>query len=219
MIGNPSSWAHRIRVVDTGDLRVVDTGDAGLQQTAFPLDHGIVAIALDGAGRQLALARGSFEMGKGRPRARIVTTFHPEPAAPAAFQLESDRAMVAGPGQCLAWCQGRWLVARQRGGKWSLLILEKNGNAVAEKQLAGKLLSAILKERDIGLIWQIEEDGTVSEIEVASFDIDQAGDEVFWSTPDLDWIVYVSHESSVTIGGWMLNKLRKLWPTWERALW
>ncbi len=84
---------------------------------------------------------------------------------------------------------------------------------------ASKLLSTILKERGIGFLWQIEEDGTVVEIEVASLDIDQAGAEAFWSTPELDWIVYVSHESSVTVGGWMLNEIRKEWPTWERAIW
>ncbi|MCD6052439.1 MAG: hypothetical protein K0Q55_3857, partial [Verrucomicrobia bacterium] len=35
-----------------------------------------------------------------------------------------------------------------------------------------------------------------------------------------DWIIYASHESSVTIGGeWLLPAIKSAWPNWQNRIW
>lgn len=45
------------------------------------------------------------------------------------------------------------------------------------------------------------------------------GVEGYWFSKDLDWLIYASHESSITIGGeWLLEAVRRAWPTWKEGL-
>lgn len=34
----------------------------------------------------------------------------------------------------------------------------------------------------------------------------------------MDSILYLSHESPVTVGGWLPNEVKKLWPPWSSSL-
>ncbi len=45
------------------------------------------------------------------------------------------------------------------------------------------------------------------------------GAETFWFDNNLDWIVYVSHEGSIAVGGWLLSELQASWPDWRDHLW
>lgn len=40
--------------------------------------------------------------------------------------------------------------------------------------------------------------------------------ERFWTSRELDWLVYVSHEHSITFAGeWLLEEIQALWPNWR----
>ncbi len=40
--------------------------------------------------------------------------------------------------------------------------------------------------------------------------------ERFWASRDLDWLVYVSHEHSITFAGdWLLEEIRAIWSNWQ----
>ena len=45
------------------------------------------------------------------------------------------------------------------------------------------------------------------------------GSEGYWSSGDLDWIIYASHESSVAVGGWLLGAVKQRWPDWRAHVW
>jgi hypothetical protein len=45
------------------------------------------------------------------------------------------------------------------------------------------------------------------------------GAEGYWTSADLDWIIYASHEASVTLGGWLVGRVKALWPSWDAHVW
>lgn len=77
----------------------------------------------------------------------------------------------------------------------------------------------LLTSRGISRIWELREYGPEFERDVSLFDPHYNGAEGYWSSPDLDWIVYASHESSITIGGWLLTEIEELWPEWKQRIW
>ena len=68
-------------------------------------------------------------------------------------------------------------------------------------------------------IWELREHGPEYEQDVSLFEPLYDGAEGYWSSGALDWIAYASHESSVTVGGWLLEEVKTLWPTWQAHLW
>ncbi len=80
-------------------------------------------------------------------------------------------------------------------------------------------LQHLLHLRGVTRVYELREYGPEYELEVALFDPQYNGAEGDWSSGDLDWIVYASHESSVTVGGWLLDEVKALWPTWEAHIW
>ncbi len=45
------------------------------------------------------------------------------------------------------------------------------------------------------------------------------GEETFWLDHKLDWVVYASHENSITVGGWLLAELQSSWTDWRDRVW
>ncbi|PUA36422.1 hypothetical protein C8Z91_23735 [Paenibacillus elgii] len=45
---------------------------------------------------------------------------------------------------------------------------------------------------------------------------DFTGGEGFWTSQKMDWIIYASHEGTITFGGeWLVKGLKLLWSDWE----
>ena len=68
-------------------------------------------------------------------------------------------------------------------------------------------------------MWELREYGAEYECDVALFEPIYNGAEGYWSSPSLDWIVYASHESSITIGGWLAEDVKERWHTWRDHPW
>ena len=46
------------------------------------------------------------------------------------------------------------------------------------------------------------------------------GMEHFWTSEPLDWLVYASHEQSITLGGtWLIEAFKRSEPNWRDLLW
>jgi hypothetical protein len=86
--------------------------------------------------------------------------------------------------------------------------------AVAPERLRGALAA-----RGIQRVWELREYGPEYEEAVAMLDPYYNGAEGYWSSGDLDWIIYASHESSVTVGGWLLQDVKAIWPSWQVHVW
>ena len=78
-------------------------------------------------------------------------------------------------------------------------------------------LTHLLSSRGVSRVWGLNTSEWCDlEQDVSLF---TAKNEGYWSSADLDWIVYQSYEHSVTIGGWLLDEVRKQWPEWREHLW
>lgn len=80
-------------------------------------------------------------------------------------------------------------------------------------------LGKLLAERGVTRVWELREYGPAYERDASAIEMEYNGAEGFWTSGALDWIIYASHESSITVGGWMLAEVRKLWPDSERHIW
>jgi hypothetical protein len=79
-------------------------------------------------------------------------------------------------------------------------------------------LQAILRRHGMNHLFVIRGEGPDLEIAIELMDLNESG--AFWVSGELDWVVYVSHESSITFGGdWLIQEMKEAWPTWERRIW
>jgi len=81
------------------------------------------------------------------------------------------------------------------------------------------LLQSILAGRGIARVWELREYGPEYEQDISLFEPHYNGAEGYWSSGNLDWIVYTSHESSVTVGGWLLGEIKAIWSSWQDHIW
>lgn len=69
--------------------------------------------------------------------------------------------------------------------------------------VAGENLHAILAARGVERIFELREGGSAYELRLTDLDPVYTGDEGFWCSDALDWVLYTSHENSLTLGGRM----------------
>lgn len=80
-------------------------------------------------------------------------------------------------------------------------------------------LSDLLLSFGIRRIWELREYGIEYVQDVSLFEPVYSNYEGYWSSENLDWIVYASHEDSVTVGGWLLENIKAQWRDWEQHIW
>jgi hypothetical protein len=83
------------------------------------------------------------------------------------------------------------------------------------------VLRQILMQRRVRRVWELREAGSFPQYEtdVALLVPWGGGGEHCWTSEKVDWILYTSHEQSVTIGGkWLLNLIKQAWPQWEEHI-
>jgi len=118
--------------------------------------------------------------------------------------------------------RSRWQIPE---GYWHPLAECKLPDVVAfetkafDDAVAYEQLRAFLVAREIERVWELREYGPEYEEGVALFEPYYNGAEGYWSSGNVDWIVYASHERSVTVGGWLLGELKALGPSWQDHVW
>lgn len=73
-------------------------------------------------------------------------------------------------------------------------------------------------------MWQLGNDSRhfVSgeyEVDLELLELGPAGPpvEAYWTSGTLDWLLYISHEDSVTIAGdWLVAAVKEVWPEWDQ---
>jgi hypothetical protein len=87
-------------------------------------------------------------------------------------------------------------------------------------ELAAGPLQALLRSREVERAWELREWGPSYEVPVEGVDPEYTGAEGFWCTATMDWVLYASHESSITVGGrWLIDAVRRAWPAWADHVW
>lgn len=80
---------------------------------------------------------------------------------------------------------------------------------------ASPIRAAILG-RGFGQVWELREWGDSFELDVAAAGFAYTGAEGFWTAGEMDWMLYASHESSITFGGgWLIDAVKRTCPGWE----
>jgi hypothetical protein len=88
-----------------------------------------------------------------------------------------------------------------------------------EKMDGVRLLRESLKTHGISKVFQLQEFGPPEpeyEIEISTFEPAYgSGGEQYSTSEPTDWVVYASHESSITIcGDWLTETFKEKWPEW-----
>jgi len=81
------------------------------------------------------------------------------------------------------------------------------------------LLKEILISHGIDRLFELREGEFVCEVTTNEFDPYYNGAEGFWTSSDMDWLIYASHESSITLAGdWLVAAIVEKWPNWQQHL-
>src|SRR6476620_379294 len=90
-----------------------------------------------------------------------------------------------------------------------------------ESEVGSDKIATILASRGVERVWVVQETGTTYELDATEIEpyYRYGGVECFWCDDSYDWIIYVSHEGSVTVGGWLLAEVKASWPNWSARLW
>ncbi len=108
---------------------------------------------------------------------------------------------------------------------WYPLSLEKPENVEAfqdayfEREVGYDFLIQEFEKRKVDRIFEIREYGASFEIERTIFKPTYNGAEGIWCSLTFDWVIYVSHESSITFSGWILKNVQDAWPNWKDRIW
>jgi hypothetical protein len=87
-------------------------------------------------------------------------------------------------------------------------------------------LRSILGGHDVRRVLQLIEGGgdpnegmPQVEMDLEDFYPSHKGLEQYWTSEAMDWIIYSSHEHSITIGGdWLVSGIQREWPGWRTGL-
>ncbi len=117
--------------------------------------------------------------------------------------------------------RSRWEI----NGYWYPLAIHKPNDVEAfqdayfEKEVGAEKLQTVLRSRGVEMVWEMREDDNNYELELSAFEPYYSGAEGFWCDSSFDWIIYASHESSITIGGWLLPEIQQAWFNWKERVW
>ena len=91
-----------------------------------------------------------------------------------------------------------------------------------EDEVGTAKLEQILRSRGLTRVWEIGEGSRRYEMDISQIEpyyYYSGGEERFWGDDTFDWIIYASHEGSLTIGGWLLEEVKTVWTNWPERVW
>ena len=77
----------------------------------------------------------------------------------------------------------------------------------------------LLEKQGISKLLELREFDDGFELEPAFAKFTYTGAEGFWTTAEMDWLIYASHESSITFGGdWLIEAMQSFLPEFHRYI-
>lgn len=89
-----------------------------------------------------------------------------------------------------------------------------------QQELGYQTLHNILGGHGVSDISELIEGGDGRKISLKEFEPSYSGLESFWTSDPFDWVIYASHERSITVAGkWLLPAIQAAWPNWRARVW
>ena len=88
-----------------------------------------------------------------------------------------------------------------------------------EAEFSFESVRNILREKNVEHVFELREHGPEYEMELSVFELFYNGAEGFWCDKTFEWVIYVSHEGSITVGGWPLERIKERWSNWHERTW
>lgn len=81
------------------------------------------------------------------------------------------------------------------------------------------ILRHILAQRRVRRVWQLTTWGTQYEMDLDLLFSSSRQNEAYWTSETMDWLLYQSHEYSLTVAGdWLISAIKQAWPEWHEHL-
>ena len=120
--------------------------------------------------------------------------------------------------QAFARRWGRWGGGYREDGDQPADVVTLHVDAM-EAPGAYDAIRSALASRGIERVVELREWGDGLELETAAAEFTYNGGEGFWTAGDMDWMVYASHEASISFGGdWLVDVMRAHLPQFDRYL-
>jgi len=117
----------------------------------------------------------------------------------------------------------RWNISQR--SYWYPLIEFSHTNVVAydaesfHNAVPAHAIVRNLHKLGVERVWELREFGPEYEQDIELLDPYYNGAEGFWTSAGFNWIIYASHESSITVGGELLDFVRQSCPKWNSHRW
>ena len=107
---------------------------------------------------------------------------------------------------------------------WPMTDQERPPHAIAvnadafDDALPPVKLQEIVRSRGIGRVFEMREYDENFEIDTELLETYYTGAEGYWSSSetDFDWLIYASHECTITVAGeWLVATIQERWPDWK----
>jgi hypothetical protein len=81
-----------------------------------------------------------------------------------------------------------------------------------DREIGIEILRSMLAGCGIKRVWELREYGPEYEIDINAFDPSYGdGGEGYWFTSEFNWIIYASHEGTITFNGWIKDAVNKIY--------
>lgn len=77
----------------------------------------------------------------------------------------------------------------------------------------------LLRKRNVERVLELREYGANYEFDISVFEPIYKGPDIYYTSEEMDWIMFVSHMGLIIVGGWLLDDLKQIWPKWDSNLW
>ena len=96
-----------------------------------------------------------------------------------------------------------------------------------QEEIGAEPIRVLLAEAGITRLWELRRCGPSYELDLELLDLQYYGSEAYWFgrcgrpeaywfTTEMDWIIYLDEEGVITIGGWLLDEVKRIWSDWGR---
>lgn len=90
------------------------------------------------------------------------------------------------------------------------------------RDIGAERLRAILRAANVGQVYELTEfvEHPAYEQDLEACGFRYTGAEGYWCDTGMEWIVYASHEDSITLGGqWLIDRVQESWSAWPEHIW